>query len=84
MEIAPIPGIRALPAVRAPRAEMRPPSIFDIDASERPGDGGEQRAGRKAAGAEESDEDDLQLEGESAAGEQTLEDAPPKQVDYFA
>jgi hypothetical protein len=83
-EIAPIPEIRALPAVRAPQAEMRPPTIFDIDAAARPGGGGEQRSGRKAAGAEESHEDDLQLEGEPAGGAQTVEDAPPKQVDYFA
>jgi len=84
MEIAPIPGIRALPAVRAPQAEMRPPTIFDIDASARPGDGGEQRNGRKAAGAEESEDDDLLLEGETAAGAEALEEAPAKQVDYFA
>ena len=84
MEIAPIPGIRALPAVRAPQAEIRPPSIFDIDASARLGDGGEQRGGRKAAGAEESEDDDLLLEGETAAGAEALEEAPAKQVDYFA
>ncbi len=84
MEMAPIPGIRALPAARAPQAEIRPPSIFEIDASARPGDDGEQRNGRKAAGAEETDEDDLALEDEMAAEADALEAAPPKQVDYFA
>jgi hypothetical protein len=84
MEIAPIPGIRALPAVRAPHAEIRPPSIFDIDALARPGDDGEQRNGRKAAGAEENEEDDLALEDETAAGAEGPEAAPAKQVDYFA
>jgi hypothetical protein len=84
MEIAPIPGIRALPAVRAPQTEIRPPSIFDIDASARPGDDGEQRNGRKAAGAEENEEDELALEDETAAGAEALEAAPAKQVDYFA
>ena len=84
MEIAPIPGIRALPAVRAAQAEIRPPSIFDIDASARPGDDGEQRNKRKAAGAEENEEDDLGLEGEAAAGAEPFEAALPKQVDYFA
>jgi hypothetical protein len=84
MEIAPIPGIRALPAVRAPQSEIRPPSIFDIDASARPGDDGEQRNRRKAAGAEENEEDDLALEDETAAGAEASEAAPPKQVDYFA
>jgi hypothetical protein len=84
MEIAPIPGIRALPAVRASQAEIRPPLIFDIDASARPGDGGEQRNGRKAAGAEESDQVELALDDETTAESEAFETAPLKQVDYFA
>jgi hypothetical protein len=84
MEIAPIPGIRALPAVGAPQAKIRPPSIFDIDASARPGDDGEQQNRRKAAGAEENEEDDLALEDETAAGAEAPEAASAKQVDYFA
>ena len=84
MEIAPVPGIRALTAVRAPQAEMRAPAIFDIDPSSRPGDGAEQRNGRKAAGAEENEEDDLALEGETAGAGVDLEAAPARQVDYFA
>ena len=83
MEIGPIPGIRALPAVRAPQAEMRAPAIFDIDASSRPGDDAERRSRRKAAGAEESEEDEFAPEGEAAGGAD-LEDAPARQVDYFA
>ena len=84
MELAPIPGIRALPAVRVLHAEIRPPSIFDIDASARPDDGADQRGGRKAAGAEECAEDDLALDDERTAEAAALEAAPSKQVDYFA
>jgi hypothetical protein len=84
MEIAPIPGIRALPAVRAPHEEMRPPAIFEIDPSAKPEDGGEQRSGRKATGAEENEEEDLLLESETAAGAEAFEEAPAKQVDFFA
>ena len=84
MEIALIPGIRALPGVRAPQPEMRAPAIFDIDPSSRPGDGTEQRSGRKAAGAEENEEDDLALEDETAAGGEDPEESPARQVDYFA
>jgi hypothetical protein len=84
MEIAPIPGIRALPAVRALQTEMRAPAIFDIDSSSRPGDDAEQRSRRKAAGAEESEEDEFALDGETAGGDPDLEDAPARQVDYFA
>jgi len=84
MEIAPIPGIRALPAVRAPQAEMRAPAIFDIDPSSRPCADAEQRSRKKAAGAEENEDDDLALEGETAGGGVDLEKAPARQVDYFA
>lgn len=84
MEIAPIPGISALPEVRAPQAEMRAPAISDIDPSSRPGDDAEQRNRRKAAGAEENEEDDLTPEGETIDGGADLEAAPARQVDYFA
>jgi hypothetical protein len=84
MEIAPIPGVRALPAVRAPQSEMRAPAIFDIDSSSRPGDGMEQRGRRKAAGAEENEEDDLTLEDEATGSGVDLEETPARQVDYFA
>ncbi|MGD0158223.1 MAG: hypothetical protein ABSB50_19195 [Terracidiphilus sp.] len=84
MEIAPIPGIRALPAVRVSRSDAWPPAIFDIDPSAKPGDGREQRSGRKASGAEESEEGDLVLEGETAADSEVVEESPLKQVDYFA
>ena len=83
MEIAPIPGIRAVTAVRSPQNEMRAPATFDIDPSSRPGDDAEQRSKRKAAGAEEN-EDDLVLESETADGGVDQEDAPARQVDYFA
>jgi len=55
MEIAPIPGIRALPAVKTPQGNFRPPEVFDIEGSARPDDGEGQRGGRKASGAEEND-----------------------------
>ncbi len=84
MEIAPIPGIRALTAVRALQAEMRAPAIFDVDASSRTGDGAEQRNGRKAAGAEENEEDVLELDGETTGDGVDLDEAPARQVDYFA
>ena len=77
MEIAPIPGIRAVATVKAPRAEFRPPEIFDIEASARPGDDQGQRQGRKAAGAEEDEEDDPMLDA-------TNESGGTSSVDYFA
>jgi hypothetical protein len=78
MEIGPVPGIRAIGAPRAERAEWQSPAVFDINAAAKPGDGIVQRTGRKAAGAEE--DDDLISEDESETGEETAE----KNVDYFA
>jgi len=80
MEIAPIPGIRAVSAVRARAEGLQAPSIFDIDQSEKPADRGVQRVDRKAAGAEEDAEDESMAEGESEAGDEETQ----KSVDYFA
>jgi hypothetical protein len=82
MEIAPIPGIRALPAVKAPQGNFRPPEVFDIEGSARPGDGEGQRGGKKASGAEEND-DYLTLDAETESGETPQEDSA-RSVDYFA
>lgn len=82
MELGPIPGIRAVPAVAARQADVRAPAIFDIDASARPGDGGGQQGGRKAAGAEEDDE--LKVEAEDELGAETREERQPGRIDTFA
>jgi hypothetical protein len=88
MEIAPIPGIRVLPAVNAPQGDFRVPEVFDIEGSAKPGDGDRQRGGRKASGAEENDEDDLMvddlmLEAE-ADSSGMMEENSARSVDYFA
>ena len=77
MEIAPIPGIRALPAAKVPKADFRLQEVFDIEDSARPGDKLEQRQGRKGAGAEEEEDerDDLMTDVEADEG---------SGVDYFA
>jgi len=84
MEIAPIPGIRSLSAVKAQQKDFLQPAIFDIDASAKPGDGGGQTSSRKAAGAEEDGEEDLLLDDEIEPGNEQLEEVPARQVDYFA
>jgi hypothetical protein len=81
MEIAPVPGIRALPAVRARLGGATPPAIFDVDASAKPGDGSGQQSGRKAAGAEEND-DELRVGDELGAA--SPEESQPGRIDYFA
>lgn len=85
MELGPIPGIRGLPAVRTRPSDLRPPAIFEIDAAARPGDGGGQQNGRKAAGAEEN-ADELRLEGQAdvEATAEAPEDGHPGRIDTFA
>lgn len=84
MEIGPIPGIRALPAVKARQGNFRAPEVFDIEGSARPGDGEEQRGGRKASGAEENDDDEMMLEAETESDVDAREELPARNVDYFA
>jgi hypothetical protein len=60
MEIAPIPGIRAIGQNRTPRAESHLTPAFDINALSKMGDNSAATRVNKAAGAEEED-DDLDL-----------------------
>lgn len=57
MEISPIPGIRVLPLARAKPVDPELSAVFEIEAAGRPADDSFSRQVRKAAGAEESDED---------------------------
>lgn len=84
MEISPIPGIRGLPGMKAGRASFELPSVFSVDPSAKPGDGDRQANGRKGAGAEENEKDDLQSNREGDGGDEKQEEAPKRNVDYFA
>jgi hypothetical protein len=83
MEIAPIPGSRALPAERSSQGNFGAPEVLDIEGSVKPGDGERQGGGRKASGPEENDENDLMVEAETESGEVSGEDSAHS-VDYFA
>lgn len=76
MEIAPIPGIRAIVASRTPRADSDLSPAFDIDALSKMGDNAASTRVNKAAGAEEDDEPDL------AEDEEITQDS--RCVNYFA
>jgi hypothetical protein len=66
MEIAPIPGIRAVGPNRTPRPESDLSPAFDIDALSKMGDGATATRVNKAAGAEEDDDLDLAEDEESS------------------
>ncbi len=77
MEIAPIPGIRALPAVKAASARTPLLAVFDLEG---PGSAREDSDGsnaRKSPGGQDDAVDDLAAE----AGD---EDKPGTQVNFFA
>jgi hypothetical protein len=77
MEIAPIPGIRAIVPNRTPRAETDLAPAFDINALSKMGDGASATRIKKAAGAEE-DDDELDLADDA----ERAQDSPS--VNYFA
>jgi len=77
LEIAPIPGIRAIVANRTPRPDSDLSPAFDINALSKMGDNAGATRVNKAAGAEEDDDDfDLAEDDESAKDSQS--------VNYFA
>jgi hypothetical protein len=64
MEIAPIPGIRTVQAVKAPPSDGRLSSVFDIENSSGPGDDTYSGNGRKASGGQDAEEEE-ELESDS-------------------
>jgi hypothetical protein len=64
MEIAPISGIRAVPAVKAPPADARLSAVFDIENSSGAGDDTYSGSGRKAAGGQDDEDEDSLLDTE--------------------
>lgn len=63
------------------------PSVLDIDASQRPGDGKEKGSARKAAGSQEDGEDEengQELEGGPEGATEKNGAAAGRNIDYFA
>jgi hypothetical protein len=89
MEIGPIPALNGLGGPRAARQDAQVPAIFDIDGSAKPGDGVVPHDGRKAAGAEEGEDEPVYDDGDGGYWAGTgLFDSPieprVKRISYFA
>jgi hypothetical protein len=84
MEIGPIPGIRMVPAVKAPPAETGLKARFEIDASARPGDDSYTGSSKKGAGAEENDEEELEEEPEEQAEDKAPGGESGPSISFFA
>jgi hypothetical protein len=84
MEIGPIPGIRTLPAVKAPPADPRLSAVFDIESPAKPGDDAGTGSRKKASGAEEDEDNDLTAGAESSLGSEAPGGEPEGRISYFA
>lgn len=84
MEISPIIGIRVMPTVRTPPAESALSAIFDIEATAKPGDDSYSSARKKAAGAEESEDEELDAEMEAPRSFVPSEDGLARNINYIA
>jgi hypothetical protein len=85
MEIGPIPGIRNVPAIKAPPADMGLSTVFDIENFARIGDETYTPSGGKSAGGREDEFDDpADDEEEPELRAKSLADAPIRQISFFA
>ena len=75
MEIGPIAGIRIMPAIKPRPVDPELTAFFEIEPSARPDEDGYSGSGRKAAGAEES-EDEESEEPQMPAGENSSSASP--------
>ncbi len=81
MELSPIPGVRAFPTAKAASADFQLSALLDIDQVARPGQSARSGERKKAAGAEEMEEDDLALAGEPS---DSPNEAPQSSISFFA
>lgn len=87
MDIGTIAGIHLLPTPTPRPADLELTAIFDVEASARPGDDTYSTSGRKAAGAEEPEEEeaeDLYDDAQDAASGESRTIRFPVKINFFA
>jgi hypothetical protein len=85
MEIGPIPGIRTVPAIKAPPADLGLSAVFDIENFARIGDETYTPSGGKSAGGSEDEFDDPAEDEEEPEPQAKLRaEAPARQISFFA
>jgi hypothetical protein len=84
MEISAIPGIRAMPVMKAPPADSDLSRVLDIDSSSQPGDDSYSGNGKKALGGQDNEAEDVGDGTETAPTGQPAEDGQGMQVNFFA
>jgi len=88
MEISPIAGIRVTPVPKSRPADPELTAFFDIESTARPGDDTYTASGKKAAGAEESDEaeaeDSEEIADDGEHSSSSPSDKPASRINFFA
>jgi len=84
MEISPITGFRALPVVKVPPADSGLSKVFDIENSSKPSDDSYSDSGKKAAGGEDDETEEMEggIEDESTTEPENSDSVI--QINYFA
>lgn len=78
MEISPVAGIRIMPEAKSRSIDPELSAVFDIESAARPGDDTYSGPGRKAAGAEEDEEE---LDEEPGTGAEDGSPSPRHSLD---
>jgi len=86
MEISPIAGIRVMPSWKERPVDTELPALYDVESAARPGDDAYTPHGKKAAGAEENEEEQAEGAEESGAPEASAGpgEKPASQISFFA
>ena len=84
MEIGPVTGIRNVPVIKAPPADMGLSAVFDIENFARIGDETYTPNSGKSAGGREDEFDDPLVEEESEPKIKAVEEGPSRQISFFA
>ena len=84
MEISPIPGIRSMPVVKVPPPDSDLSRVFDIENSSKPGDDSYSGSGKKTAGGQDDESENLEESREVEAPAPPPDDEPSAQINYFA
>lgn len=83
MEIGPVTGIRNVPVIKAPPADMGLSAVFDIENFARIGDETYTPNDGKSAGGREDEFDDPLVEEEPEQGALSIADAPIRKISFF-
>jgi len=84
MEIGPVTGIRAVPAIKAPPPDPGLSGVFDIENFARASDETYTPSAGKSAGGREDEFDDPLVEEEPEAQMRSQEDGNRRKVSFFA